>query len=193
MVLGKLCHVNQWPNQSFYTSNHLVAKRDEYPCHANIAKQWPTPTSVFVSILIALPNCIWHMPYSMFITLFQLKKEWYAQRKCILHVVECNSTLQFICSHFNCTAELHLMACPMHLAHSIFYVHDPPQAHRSCLKRIWHTKNAFNMLWNGIQQCNVFATICCHAKTIARIRSINRLSFPSMDLKTTQYMWLSTG
>ena len=42
MVLGKLCHVNQWPNQSSYTSNHLIAKRDEYPCHA---KQWPTPTS----------------------------------------------------------------------------------------------------------------------------------------------------
>ena len=44
MVLGKLCHVNQWPNQSSYTSNHLIAKRDEYPCHA---KQWPTPTSSF--------------------------------------------------------------------------------------------------------------------------------------------------
>ena len=42
MVLEKLCHVNQWPNQSSYTSNHLIAKRDEYPCHA---KQWPTPTS----------------------------------------------------------------------------------------------------------------------------------------------------
>ena len=35
-------HVKQWPNQSSYTSNHLIAKRDEYPCHA---KQWPTPTS----------------------------------------------------------------------------------------------------------------------------------------------------
>ena len=43
MVLGKLCHVKQWPNQSSYTSNHLIAKRDEYPCHA---KQWPTPTSL---------------------------------------------------------------------------------------------------------------------------------------------------
>ena len=42
MVLGKLRHVKQWPNQSSYTSNHLIAKRDEYPCHA---KQWPTPTS----------------------------------------------------------------------------------------------------------------------------------------------------
>ena len=39
------------------------------------------------------------------------------------------------------------------------------------------------MLWNVIQQCNVLATICCHAKTIARIRSINKLLFPSMDLK----------
>ena len=44
MVLGKLCHVKQWPNQSSYTSNHLIAKRDEYPCHA---KQWPTPTSKY--------------------------------------------------------------------------------------------------------------------------------------------------
>ena len=43
MVLGKLSHVKQWPNQSSYTSNHLLAKRDEYPCHA---KQWPTPTSL---------------------------------------------------------------------------------------------------------------------------------------------------
>ena len=42
MVLEKLCHVNQWPNQSSYTINHLIAKRDEYPCYA---KQWPTPTS----------------------------------------------------------------------------------------------------------------------------------------------------
>ena len=42
MVLGKPCYVKQWPNQSSYTSNHLIAKRDEYPCHA---KQWPTPTS----------------------------------------------------------------------------------------------------------------------------------------------------
>ena len=28
MVLGKLLHVKQWPNQSSYTSNHLIAKRD---------------------------------------------------------------------------------------------------------------------------------------------------------------------
>ena len=45
MVLGKPRHVKQWPNQSSYTSNHLIAKRDEYPCHA---KQWPTPTSSFI-------------------------------------------------------------------------------------------------------------------------------------------------
>ena len=37
------CKAKQWPNQSSYTSNHLIAKRDEYPCHA---KQWPTPTSL---------------------------------------------------------------------------------------------------------------------------------------------------
>ena len=43
MVNGKLHHVKQWPNQSSYTSNHLIAKRDKYPCHE---KQWPTPTSV---------------------------------------------------------------------------------------------------------------------------------------------------
>ena len=33
-------------NQSSYTSNYLIAKRDKYPCHA---KQWPTPTSWYVS------------------------------------------------------------------------------------------------------------------------------------------------
>ena len=43
-VLGKLRHVK---HQSSYTSNHLIAKRDEYPCHA---KQWPTPTSERVGV-----------------------------------------------------------------------------------------------------------------------------------------------
>ena len=45
-------------------------------------------------------------------------------RKWILHVMECDSTVQYICSHFNCTTKLYPVACQMHLAHAIFYVRD---------------------------------------------------------------------
>jgi hypothetical protein len=144
-----------------------------------------------------LANCIWwhvkciqHMPYSIFITFHRLKShdsEGYGTQKMNFRCYGMyNPTVQCICSHFNCTAELHL-------AHAIFYVPDPPLAHKPWIKRIWHTENAFDMLWNVIQQCKVLAMICCHAKTIAKIKSINKLLFHSIDLKTTQYMWQSTG
>ena len=58
----------------------------------------------------------------------------------------------------NCTAELHLVACWMNLAHAIFYVHDPPMR-RSWFRMIWHTENKFYMLWNVIQHHNVFVAI----------------------------------
>jgi hypothetical protein len=67
-------------------------------------------------------------------------------------VVECNSTPQCICSHFNCTAELHS-------AHAIFYVHNPLTAQILWFRMIWHTENEFYMLWNVIQHCNVFVAI----------------------------------
>jgi hypothetical protein len=82
-----------------------------------------------------------------------------AYRKWILHVVECNSTLQCICSHFSCTAELHSAACRMHSAHAIFYVHNPPMAQKLWFRMIWHTENESYMLWNVIQHHNVFVAI----------------------------------
>jgi hypothetical protein len=64
-----------------------------------------------------LANCIWwhvkciqHMPYSIFITLHRLKSHDSAHRKWILHVMEYNSTVQCICSNFNCTTEQKDMA-----------------------------------------------------------------------------------
>ena len=82
-----------------------------------------------------------------------------AHRKWILHVVEGNSTPQCICSHFNCTAELHSVACRMDSAHAIFYVHNPPMVQIMWFRVIWHTENEFYMLWNVIQHCNVFVVI----------------------------------
>ena len=82
-----------------------------------------------------------------------------AHRKWILHVVECNSTPQCICSHFNCTAKLHSVACRMHSAHAIFYVHNPTMVQILWFRVIWHTENEFYMLWNVIQHCNVFVAI----------------------------------
>jgi hypothetical protein len=47
LVLGKLCHVKQWPTLTGPLTPVIIslsiAKRDEYPCHA---KQWPTPSMI---------------------------------------------------------------------------------------------------------------------------------------------------
>ena len=46
------CKAMAHSHQSSYTSNYLIAKRDEYPCHA---KQWPTPTSIKSRFKICIP------------------------------------------------------------------------------------------------------------------------------------------
>ena len=100
-----------------------------------------------------------YWPWKSIQNVSRLVRLWNFGRKSILDVMGCNPTVQCICSHFSGTAELQSAACWMHLAHAIFYVHNPPMAQKLWFRIIWHKENDSYMLWNVIQHCNVFVAI----------------------------------